>query len=36
MSYYNIHGLKELMLYGNDEGKIWMLQIKAFTLEGSQ
>jgi hypothetical protein len=31
MSYYNIHGLKELMLHGNEEGKIWMLQIKAFT-----
>jgi hypothetical protein len=31
MSYYKIHGLKELMMYGNEEGKIWMLQIKAFT-----
>jgi hypothetical protein len=31
MFYYNIYGLKELMLHGNEEGKIWMLQIKAFT-----
>jgi hypothetical protein len=32
MSYYDIHGLKELMMYGNEEGKIWMLHVKALTL----
>jgi hypothetical protein len=32
MGCFNIHGLKEVVLYGNDEGKMWKVQIKAFTL----
>jgi hypothetical protein len=32
LSYLNVHGLREVIMYINSEGKIWMLIVKAFTL----
>jgi hypothetical protein len=31
MSYLNVCGLSEVIVYTNSDGKIWMLHVKAFT-----
>jgi hypothetical protein len=31
IAYEDVYALKEVLLYGNTDGKIWMLRIKTFT-----